>query len=199
MAEMVMTIILHGISVVLMRVGGFLMKVFVNSWRNRLIKHIEQTVTYERIKIKTAEVGQIPQLTLTWVVRNRSMTSITISDISGGLYVGAWRIGVFSAHTPPEKQLGYDKSPIVTVRKKVLKKGDASEIEVTIFPPIEFWLTENENCTLYDTVVRVTSFWGSAVIRIMEERIPIEDIHQVALSYRDRLSNKLNRLLAKEP
>lgn len=196
MAEMVIFMILDLVSVMLIHLEGFVMKVFVNPWRNRLLKHIEKTTIHDRIEITAYDVGLVPQLTITWILRNNSMVNMTVSEVFGELWVGAWRMSKFIAHTLSEKQLGYDKSPTITIRRKLLKKDDWSEIEVTLFPPIEFWLNDNNACFLYNAGVLVRTFWGDVITKPQGHSIAIKNIETVRTMYRGRLRTKLNKILS---
>ncbi len=149
----------------------------------------------ENVRIKAQDIGQVPQLTLTWFIVNRSMADVEISGISGDLYVGAWRVGSFEANPPQVYKPGYEKNAAVTVTKARISKGGKAEATVTLFPPIEFWLSSNECCSLFNTKTNMNSFWGNIVIDIEPKSIDIEEIGSVAASYKDKLSNRLKSLL----
>lgn len=183
--------------------GRCTMRVFTNWWRNRWINHIKNTITNENIRVKASLEGQIPQLNLLWNIVNRSMTNVAITEIFGSLYVGSWRIGTFDMRKPVEKKVGYSWSPPVTVSQTVLSKPISdkhaiSQVEVILFPPTEFWLSDNEYCSFYDGNVRVIFFKGDTLIEVKQEKIEIEDVKKIATSYRNNLKTKLGRLLSKE-
>lgn len=175
------------------------MGVFVNSWRNRWLKHIEQTITHEDIRASAEDRGLVPQITLSWRIINRSMTDVTISGISGDLYVGAWRVGTFETSKPSQKQYGYSWSPTVSITQKVLKKGNQpgsqAGVDIVLFPSLEFWITNNYTCALYNAMVEVKSFWGTVVSPLIKENIKVENAEAVFTRYREQLKARLTSAL----
>ena len=176
-------------------VGRIVMSIFVSWWRNRWLRHIEQTITHENIRINAEYKGLVPQITLSWRIVNRSMAKVTISKISGDLYIGAWRIGTFETDSPLQKQYGCSWSPTVSVTQKVLKKGNQpgsqAGVEIVLFPSLEFWLMQNYTCALYNAMVEVRSFWGAALTTVIKENLKVENAETVFVQYRDNLKTRL--------
>jgi hypothetical protein len=179
--------------------GKFFMFIFVNWWRKRWLSHIAPTITHEDIRASAEDNGLVPQITLSWSLVNRGMTEVTISRISGDLYIGAWRVGTFETDRPWQKQSGYSWSPMVSVTRKVLKKSNAVEntagIEIVMFPPLEFWIADNYTCALYNAMVEVKSFWGTVVSPLSQENIRVENVESVSVRYRERLKVRLTSIL----
>jgi hypothetical protein len=175
------------------------MGIFVNWWRNRWLKHIEQTITHENIRINAEDKGLVPQITLSWRIVNRSMTKVTISKIFGDLYIGAWRVGTFGTDSPLQKQYSSSWSPVVSITQKVLKKGNQpgsqATIEIVLFPSLEFWLAQNYTCALYNAMVEVKSFWGIALSTVSKENIKVENAESVFVRYREHLKTRLTSVL----
>lgn len=168
------------------------MAILFNWWRNIWLNHIKRTITHERIRVTAEDVGLIPQLTIIWTVENRSMADIVINSISGQLNIGAWRVAIFGSSYPQKKMFGYDWSPAVTVTKLKLKKSDRAEVNIVVFPPIEFWIKENYNCILRNTIVEVKSFWGKVRTEVKSnDHLKIENVERVALGYQDKMNNRL--------
>jgi hypothetical protein len=176
-------------------IGRIIMSVFVNWWRNRWLKHIEQTITHEDTRIIANFGGRIPHLTLSWNIHNRSMANVAVSQIVGDLYAGFWRIGTFEMYEPVEKQHGYSWQPIVTITQKNLKKDAILGVEITLFPTTEFWLTDIYSCSLFNTKIKITSFWGSVMTKNDKENILIENGQSIASQYRSVLSTRLKSLV----
>ncbi|MFO8010572.1 MAG: hypothetical protein R6U89_07155 [Dehalococcoidia bacterium] len=193
--EMLLAIILQLGGSIVGFFGKVIMSVFVNWWRNRCLAQIAGTITHENIRIMAEEKGQVPQLNLSWQIQNRSLFNVAISRIRGDLYIGAWRIASFETQKPQEKLPGYSWDPPVTVRQRFLKKRDRSSIEVVLFPPIEFWISGAQECSLYNTSVDVSCLWGTVTTTLDTDIIKIDQFEQAAAKYQSSLKTKLKPIL----
>lgn len=178
------------------RIWGLMMKVIIDWWRQKWIAHIERAIVSTDFRIM-AQMGNVPYLLLTWTFENNSETKVRICRVSGGLYRNNWRISTFDASEFPVKheQAAYSWSPTVVVQKRVVPSGEKSGIEVQLFPPIEFWLMDNFECSLYNAAVEVQSFWGRAKKPITKDRLLTEGAEELVSIYRTQLRSKLSAVM----
>lgn len=175
------------------------MAIFVNWWRKQTITHINTTITHERIKIKAYFDGKIPHIILSWCAVNRSNVDIDIRRIAGELYMGVWRVASFDSDRILEAHYGHTWNPLVSTQKlKLKKKGDKTDIIITIFPSLEFWLvnTPPYKCSLYNSAVGVSFTGGSTTTKLpTEDSIAIDDFESVSSRYLDALKNSMKQKL----
>lgn len=179
----------------------FTMNLLVNWWRNRWLNHIQKTVVSDNIKIEAISQPLTPCLVLRWKIQNRSELRVAISHISGDLYKEEWHFGAFDSDRLHQRELGTFCPPLITVTKTSLPKGDnsVSEVEVTLFPPLEFWLIADiDKCDIRNTKIKIKSYWGSVDTQLNNAiGIPIINIEEVAQSYRTKFTERFKSLTVK--
>lgn len=183
----------QGIELIIAFAKGVFMTLFVNWWRKQTIAHINTTVTHEKIKMKAKFDGRIPHLVLSWVIVNRSNVNLKINRIAGELYIGAWRVAYFDSDRILEAHYGCTWNPLIATQKlKLYKRGDKTEVVITIFPSLEFWFmnTQPYGCSLYNSNVDVSFAGGYTTTKLPNENnIVIEDCESVLSKYSDSLKN----------
>jgi len=175
------------------KVGRLMVKVLVDLWRKKWKEHIAQAVRKDSLRI-VAHEGDMPYLQLLVNLVNGSLANTSITRLGGNLYAGRWRFaGFYSEELALKRErVGYPWLPVALVSETAIaKNGGTSQIEVTLFPPIEFWLKGVKECSLRDAFVEVKSSCGSVRIDIAQDDVSIEN---VLPSYRNIIQDQLRSL-----
>ena len=79
---------------------------------------------------------------------------------------------------------------------KLKKKGEQTEIVITIFPPLEFWLVNPSpyKLSMYNTTVDILFTGGITTTKLHpEDSIVIEEFESVSSQYWEKLSNSIKQ------
>ena len=192
---MVIGLIIQVVDSVVMYLMGAFMKIFINWWRKWEIDYIRETIICEQIAIKAQHIGKVPQLDVVIRIANHSLANIKITRVFGELHIGSWRFEKFDSSNLLKRSSNscYTWSPLIRVDGTDLKKrGGIVDIEVTLFPPIEFWLMgDHFNCSLYNAGIEIKCSSGKLKKEIHTDEIQIKDIEPIAISYKNIIRNKL--------
>src|SRR5271157_3045952 len=177
----------------------FILNPIINWWKKQEIDYIQGTITYEEIKIRAQHIGKIPQLVISFRITNRSMTNVKIARVFGELHIGKWRVDRFNSEPIQERHSNdcfSDSALIIVAPLNLKKRRETSDITITLFPPTEFWIIEDQfKCSLRNAGIEFKCSYGNPKIEISKDDIQIEGAISIATAYRNEIKKKLDSIV----